>query len=159
MSMSRHEQNSEAMQHYQCITLRVAGSVFAIPIAHVEDVFANHLVTPVPLAPHAVVGLLNLRGKVVTALCLTERLNLSTQTPPPRKMVVGLGIDNETFGLLVDGVGDVLELSIDKREPVPPHFDTRWSHLASGVHQTSDGLLVELDISALLDIKPSTIAA
>lgn len=159
MNGSKNQKSSETMQHYQCITLRVAGSVFAIPIAHVEDVFANHQVTPVPLAPRAVVGLLNLRGKVVTAICLTERLNLTTQTPPPRKMVVGLGIENETFGLLVDGVGDVLELSLDEREPVPPHFDTRWSHLASGVHQTADGLLVELDISALIDIKPSTLAA
>lgn len=142
-----------------CVTVSVAGRQFGIPIARVEDVFMMRSVTPVPLAPREVVGLLNLRGKVVTAIALATRLGLSE--PPEaqaKRMVVSIGHNGESLGLVVSSVGEVVELSIERREPVPAHFDPRWAKLAAGVHHFNSGLLVELDVDAVLDIGSWTAA-
>jgi len=144
-----------------CITVTVGGHRFGIPIARVEDVFVATSVTPVPKASAEIVGLLNLRGKVVTAISLGVRLGLKAEpvSEGGSMTAIGVGHAGETFGLVVSAVGEVVELPTARREPVPPHFDPRWATLAVGVHQREDGLLVELDVDALLEIAPRAEAA
>jgi purine-binding chemotaxis protein CheW len=148
------------------VTVHADGVLFGLAIERVHDVFVPSGVTSVPLAPPEIVGLLNLRGRVVTALCLRRRLGMA---PAPersgaaegdastargindRGMAIGLEQGGETFALIVDGVGEVLKLGADTRESVPINLDARWRDLTVCVHRLDGRLLVILDVDALLN--------
>jgi purine-binding chemotaxis protein CheW len=135
---------------HEYVTVQVAEQMFGLPIDRVHDVFIAASLTSVPLAPREVVGLLNLRGRVVTALCLRRRLGLPDRVKIEREMAVGLEHHGEAYGLLVDGVGEVMKLAAETREPNPAHMDERWAKLSSGVHRLDEKLLIILDIDAVL---------
>jgi purine-binding chemotaxis protein CheW len=132
------------------VTVSVADQVFGLPIDRVHDVFIASALTAVPLAPREIIGLLNLRGRVVTALCLRRRLGLEDRPEGDRNMAVGLEHRGEAYALRVDAVGEVMKLSADSREPNPVHMDRRWVALSKGVHRLEDKLLVILDVDAVL---------
>ncbi len=137
------------------VTVYVGETLFGLAIERVHDVFVPSGVTPVPLAPAEIVGLLNLRGRVVTAMSLRRRLGLPDAEPETDgkaspKMAIGLEQGGETFALVVDGVGEVLKLGADSREAVPINLDPRFRNLATCVHRLDGRLLVILDVDALL---------
>jgi purine-binding chemotaxis protein CheW len=118
----------------------------------VQDVFAATQMTRVPLSPPQVVGLLNLRGRVVTALSLRERLGMShDETGTSNQMAVGIEHDSEPFALMVEKVGEVMRLTSETFEPNPVHMSAGWVGLSSGVHRLDGKLLIVLDIDALLN--------
>lgn len=142
------------------VTVYVGQTLFGLAIERVHDVFIPSGVTPVPLAPPEIVGLLNLRGRVVTALCLRRRLGLPAAEAAAgegTRMAVGLEQGGETFALVVDGVGEVLKLGADSLEAVPVNLDARWRNLSTCVHRLDGRLLVILDVDALLNF--STVGA
>ena len=132
------------------VTVFVGETMFGLTIDRVHDVFVPAGITPVPLAPKEIVGLLNLRGRVVTALCLRRRLTLPNREADAAQMAIGLEQAGETFALIVDGVGEVLKLGAETHEPVPINLDARWRDLSLGVHRLDGRLLVILDVDALL---------
>lgn len=132
------------------VTVFVGETMFGLAIDRVHDVFIPAGVTPVPLSPPEIVGLLNLRGRVVTALCLRRRLGLPARTGEGKQMAIGLEQGGETFALVVDGVGEVLKLGASTHEPVPINLDARWRDLTLGVHRLDGRLLVILDVDSLL---------
>jgi purine-binding chemotaxis protein CheW len=131
------------------VTVMVADQIFGLPIDRVHDV---------PLAPKEIVGLLNLRGRVVTAMCLRRRLGLP-EAESGREMAVGLEHQGESYGVLVDQVGEVMKLSSESREPNPVHMDARWVRLSRGVHRLNGQLLIVLDVDAVLDLDGEARAA
>ncbi|MCJ2040500.1 chemotaxis protein CheW [Methylobacterium sp. J-059] len=140
---------TEAGTTQDFVTVFVGDTMFGLAIDRVHDVFIPAGVTPVPLSPPEIVGLLNLRGRVVTAICLRRRLGLPASEGAAR-MAIGLEQGGETFALVVDGVGEVLKLGVETHEPVPINLDARWRDLALGVHRLDGRLLVILDVNALL---------
>lgn len=144
-------------QDYECVTVLVGGQLFGLPIADVHDVFLVGSVTPVPLADPQVLGLINLRGRIVTAISLRRRLGMSEGGR--LDMAVGIEFGGESFGLAVDTVGEVLRLPVDGREPNPINLDAAWARLSKGVHRLPEGLLVILDVAAVLDFDTEAIAA
>jgi purine-binding chemotaxis protein CheW len=122
-------------------------------------VFIASALTDVPLSPREIVGLLNLRGRVVTAMCLRRRLGLPDRTEDGRNMAVGLEHQGESYGLLVDQVGEVMKLSAETHEPNPVHMDPRWVKLSRGVHRLDEKLLIILDVDAVLSLEVQSQAA
>lgn len=149
---------SDAMDDVTCVTVEVAGQAFGVPITHVRDVFVIETLTRVPLARPEIAGLLNLRGRVVTAIDLRTRFGLPALDPIGRK-AVGVDLDRESFGLIVDQVGDVRRFEADALESVPVNLDRRWAALATGVTRIDGGILVFLDVDAVLDLSPTRQAA
>jgi purine-binding chemotaxis protein CheW len=141
------------------VTVSAGGQAFGFPIERVHDVFVASALTHVPLAPPEVAGLLNLRGRVVTALCLKRLLGLPAPPSPGQDMAVGLEHDGESFGVIVDSVGEVMRLSPDSIETNPTHLDPCWTARSRGVHQLHDGLLVLLDVDSLLSAEAGPHAA
>lgn len=141
------------------VTVTVAGQLLGLPIGRVQDVFIATQITPVPLAPREIVGLINLRGRVVTAICMRRRMqHADSLTAPPggeeRELTaVGLEQAGEAFALIVDTVGEVMRLSRTTFEPVPIHLDRAWAAIARGVHRLDDRLLVVMDVDAVLNIE------
>lgn len=144
----REGRASGDMEEY--VTVMVAEQMFGLPIDRVHDVFIASSLTAVPLAQREIAGLLNLRGKVVTAVDLRRRLGLPDRTNDGDEMAVGLEHSGESYGLLVDSVGEVMKLSSDSHEPAPVHMDPRWVRLSNGVHRLEDRLLIILDVDAVL---------
>ncbi len=140
------------------VTVMVADQIFGLPIDRVHDVFIASAVTAVPLAQREIIGLLNLRGRVVTAMCLRRRLGLP-DAGSGREMAVGLEHQGESYGVLVDQVGEVMKLSPETREPNPVHMDQRWVQLSRGVHRLDDKLLIILDVDAVLALGAEARAA
>lgn len=150
-----HQQPTAASEF---VTVSVGGQLFGLPIARVQDVFMLHQMTCVPLAPADIAGIINLRGRIVTAIDLRCRLGMLRSERAP-SMAVGIDCAGESYGLIVDAVGEVLKLGAETAEPVPVNLDDRLKRVASGVHRLETGLLVVLDVDRLLDLRTIEMAA
>jgi purine-binding chemotaxis protein CheW len=136
------------------VTIRIGTQDFGVPVMQVRDVLRCQPLTPVPLAPRAIAGLLNLRGRIVTAIDMRKRLGLPPRAADSETANVVVEQNGEAYALIVDSVGDVL--SVDERllEAVPPVIDPQWNAVAAAVYPTGAGLVVLFDIARLLDIVP-----
>jgi purine-binding chemotaxis protein CheW len=140
------------------VTVTIGSQLFGLAISRVQDVFVLSQMTRVPLASEDIAGIINLRGRIVTAIDLRRRLGVSGDAGRAQ-MAVGIESGGESYGLVIDAVGEVLKLGAETAEPVPVNLDERLKRVASGVHRLDGGLLVVLDVDRLLDLKPSELAA
>ncbi|AXS41750.1 chemotaxis protein CheW [Breoghania sp. L-A4] len=134
----------------QYVTVVIGGQLFGLPINQVHDVFAPESVTKVPLSPPEVAGVLNLRGRIVTAIAMRRRLHLEPLESDQTMMAVGIEYKGESYGLVIDAVGEVLNLPESSREPNPTNLDQRWAEISAGVHRLDGQLMVILDVARLL---------
>jgi len=132
------------------VTFTTAGQLFGLPIGRVQDVFKPSRITRVPLAGPEIAGVLNLRGRIVTAIDLRERLHLP---PPPDgtpRMSVVADQGGELYALLVDQVSEVMSLKASAFERNPPTLPPSWAQFSSGIYRLDGRLLVVLDVGKLL---------
>jgi purine-binding chemotaxis protein CheW len=141
------------------VTATVGGQLFGLPISRVQDVFAPDRLTRVPLAPPEIAGLLNLRGRIVTAIDLRRRFGLDALAGDAPRMAVGVEWKGESYGLLIDAIGEVLKLQTSDREDNPVNLDPGLARVSAGVHRLEGKLLVVLDVDRVLDIAPRSEAA
>lgn len=141
------------------VTVTIGDQLFGLPIGQVQDVFVPGHLTPVPLAPEEIAGVLNLRGRIVTAVDMRCRLGLPGRDKLQNSMAVGIDLNGESYGLVIDTVGEVLKLHENTREMVPINLDARLAQVAAAVHRLDGELLVVLDVARLLDVKPRDMAA
>jgi purine-binding chemotaxis protein CheW len=141
------------------VTATVGGQLFGLPISRVQDVFVPDRLTRVPLAPPEIAGLLNLRGRIVTAIDLRRRFGLEALAGAAPRMAVGVEWKGESYGLLIDVIGEVLKLPTSDREDNPVNLDPGLARVSAGVHRLDGKLLVILDVDRVLDIAPRSEAA
>lgn len=141
------------------VTVMIGGQMFGLPIERVQDVFTPGTMTRVPLAPPEVAGVLNLRGRIVTAIDMRRRLDMPSRDTDAETMAVGIEIGDESYGLVVDSVGEVMRLPDRLREPVPANIDVRLGRIASGICRLEGQLLVVLDVDRILNMESRTLAA
>lgn len=132
------------------ITVMIAGQLFGLPILEVQDVFTPEGVTSVPLANRDVAGVLNLRGRIVTAIDMRRRLGLPEREKGKPAMAVGIESNGESYGLIIDSVGEVHRLSAETFEPNPANLDPRWAAISAGVHRLEGSLMVVVDVDKVL---------
>jgi purine-binding chemotaxis protein CheW len=140
----------ETMTEY--VTATVGGQLFGLPIARVQDVFVLDRLTRVPLAAPEIAGVLNLRGRIVTAIDMRRRLALAPLGEARKRMAIGIEYRGESYGLLIDAIGEVLNLSSGSRESNPVNLEARLARLSAGIHRLEDRLLVVLDVDRVLDV-------
>ncbi|MBV6658757.1 MAG: chemotaxis protein CheW [Devosiaceae bacterium] len=144
----------------QYVTVTIADQLFGLPIGKVHDVFMPENMTPVPLSRNEIAGVLNLRGRIVTAVDM--RCMLGLPLPDEEKgnrMAVGIDYKGESYGLIIDQVGEVLNLPIAEREPNPVNLDPRWAAISAGVHRLEGTLMVILDVDSVLHSMTEAVAA
>lgn len=141
------------------VTATVGGQLFGLPILRVQDVFKPERLTRVPLSPPEISGVLNLRGRIVTIVDLRVRLGLGNCEDGAARMAVGVETAGESYGLLVDAVGEVLKLDSRQLEAAPVNLDPRLSALSAGIHRLDDKLLLVLDLDKVLDLRAAAAAA
>ena len=143
----------------QYVTVIIADQLFGLPIARVHDVFMPESMTPVPLARTEIAGLLNLRGRIVTAIDMRRMLDLPEREEGSTRMAVGIDYKGESYGLIIDRVGEVLNLPNAEREPNPVNLAPRWAAVSAGVHRLEGTLMVILDVDSVLHSMNEAVAA
>jgi purine-binding chemotaxis protein CheW len=135
------------------VSVTIGDQLFGLPIGRVQDVFVADRMTKVPLAPPEVAGILSLRGRLVTVIDMRARLDLGARDPSQPPVSVGIEIGGEFYGLLVDRVGDVIQISAEAMAAKPANLDPGIEAVSTGVCWLKDRLLVVLDVDRILNIK------
>jgi len=141
------------------VTAMIGGQLFGLPIVRVQDVFIPERLTRVPLAPPEIAGVLNLRGRIVTLIDLRRRFGLGQRADGDPSMAIGVESRSESYGLLIDSVGEVLKLNDAAREPNPVNLDQRLARVSAGIHRLDGQLLIVVDVDRVLEIGTNAIAA
>jgi purine-binding chemotaxis protein CheW len=139
------------MASRQYATFEVAGQLFGVEVAAVQEVLSFSEYTSVPLAPPAVGGLFNLRGQVIAAVDLRVQLGLARQALGGPVMNVILRGDDEPVSLLVDRIGEVIDLDEAAFEPPPDTLTGPSRKLVVGTFKLDDRLMLALDVNAAVD--------
>ena len=130
-------------------TVFVSGEIFGLPVENTHTIFRIASITSVPMSPGDIAGLVNLRGKIVTAVSLRRRLHMAADAAIQNALAIVIEFKGENFALIVDQVGDVLSLGKSAQIPVPPHFHPQRARLTSGLYRVGKLLIPVLDIEAL----------
>jgi purine-binding chemotaxis protein CheW len=135
------------------VTVVIREQLFGIPVLQVQDVLGRQTITRIPLAPPAVAGALNLRGRIVTAIDTSACLGVKTARAVPHELAISVVVEHrgELYSLVVDTVGEVMPLEVAALEPNPLTLDPSWRDVSRGVHTLKERLMVVLDIARLLD--------
>jgi purine-binding chemotaxis protein CheW len=136
----------------QFCTFFLDGLFFGIEVEKVQEVIRHQAMTPVPLAPNLIGGLINLRGQIVTAIDLRLRLGLPERKPGELPMNVVARTESGAVSLLVDEIGDVLEVQEQQFEDVPQTMQ-QARELIRGVYKLPDRLLLVLDTSQAVNVE------
>ncbi len=156
---TNHVEEAVGGEEVEYVTVVIGDQLFGLPIGRVQDVFSPDRLTRVPLAPPEVAGVLNLRGRIVTAVDMRVRLGLPKMDTTKPPMAVGIDHQGEAFGLLIDQIGEVLKLPVSSKEATPTNMDARWAKISNGIHRLDGQLLVVLDVEHVLQHGPESIAA
>lgn len=131
------------------LTLRIDGQLFGLPVLQIQDVLGPQKVTRIALAPPEIAGALNLRGRIVTAIDVRRALGLQPKDLSDQMSVV-VEYDDELFSLIIDEVGDVLNMGQARFETNPGTLDKKWLDVSDGIYRLEEELLVILNIDELL---------
>ena len=136
----------------QLCTFYVQGLFFGVDVMQVQEVIRYQQMTRVPLAAPEVRGLINLRGQIVTALDLRLRMGLKERASDALPMNVVIRSNDEAVSLLVDEIGEVVEVAEDTFERPPETLESISRDLIRGVYKMNGRLLLALDIERAIGV-------
>lgn len=128
---------------------------FSVPLESVREVLKKAVVAPVPGTPPTVAGLLNLRGAIVTVLDIRSRLGLAPKPSAESGALLLLDDGDESVGLSIDRVGDVVGVEEGSFEPLPETLRGPARSLIQGAYKLPDRLMLALDLDAVLEAERS----
>ena len=148
MSAVMQEKNQQV---FRWVTFRLADEIYGINVMQVQEVLRMTDVAPVPGAPHYVMGIINLRGNVVTVLDTRKLLDRATSdiTDSSRIMIIESG--KVTVGLLVDSVAEVVNIASSDIDPPPSVGNDEGSRYIQGIYSTEQQILILLDLNKLIN--------
>ncbi|MCP4649007.1 MAG: chemotaxis protein CheW [PVC group bacterium] len=138
-------------QEVQMVVFRIKDEEFGVEISQVKEILKLVPITRMPKSPVFIEGVINLRGQIITVVDLAKRFDLLSQgrTETSRIMVVEVG--ENTVGMIVDSVSEVLRLSSDDIEKTPALIETNvHERYLRGVGKIDDRLLILLDLNEVL---------
>ena len=127
--------------------------MFGVESQNIQEVLRTVELTEVPLAPKAIAGFMNLRGQIVAALDLRQRLELNDRQKdqPPTGVVIRTA--DGLVGLLVEEIGDVIDVDESTFEESPETLASQMRNVIVGVHKLEGSLMHVLDTSSVCDLK------
>ena len=141
-----HQANSKAVE--QITTFYIDGDLFGIDVLKIEEVTGKHKVFEVPRAPGFVRGLVNLRGQIATALGLRE-LFLKSTNLEKEKMSVVCKLDGNLVALVVDSIGDVVEIERSFFEPPPDTIPGEIRRFIKGIYKMNGSFMSVIDLDSI----------
>jgi purine-binding chemotaxis protein CheW len=135
----------------QFCTFFVDGQFFGVPVEQVQEVIRYQEMTPVPLAPAAIRGLINLRGQIVMAVDLRRRFGMLERLESQLPLNVVVETEDGAASFLVDEIGDVLDVDQENFEQPPETLCAQARELVRGVYKLPERLMLVLDAERALD--------
>jgi purine-binding chemotaxis protein CheW len=136
----------------QFSTFFVADMFFGVNVLNVQEVLRSQQMTAVPQAPDVIEGLINLRGQIVTAIDMRRRLRMPQRAGDHAPMNMVVRTVDGAVSLLVDEIGDVLDMDAATYERPPENLDSAAKELIRGVYKLQDRLLLVLDEERTVDL-------
>lgn len=134
----------------QWVTFRMEGEQYGINVMQVQEVLRMTEIAPVPGAPDYVIGIINLRGNVVTVIDTRKRFGLAEYETDDASRIVIIEVGGQVVGLLVDAVAEVVYLRVSQIESAPDVGNDESSKYIQGVVTRDEGLLILVDVNKLL---------
>ncbi len=143
--------NTEKDAIVQLVTFKLQDESYGINVMQVQEVLRVSEIAPVPGAPSHVLGIINLRGNVVTVVDTRRRFGLPPTEIDDASRIVIIESDRQVVGILVDGVAEVVELRLSDIDPAPNVGNDETSRYIQGVANRADTLLIVVDLNKLLN--------
>ncbi len=135
----------------QWVTFRLSGETYGINVMQVQEVLRYTEIAPVPGAPHYVIGIINLRGKVVTVIDTCKRFGLPAMEVSDSTRIVIIEANQQVIGILVDSVAEVVYLKASEIEIAPNVGNEESAKFIQGVTHREGELLILVDLNKLLE--------
>lgn len=150
--MSQNEQAAQATNDdvLQWVTYHLDEEVYGINVMHVQEVLRITEIAPVPGAHNYVLGIINLRGNVVTVIDTRKRFGLSPKEQDDLSRIIVVEVDDNVFGMLVDSVAEVVYLKQSDIEPSPTVNNDDSAYYIQGVSSRGENLLILVDITKFI---------
>lgn len=132
------------------VTLVAGGQSYCIEITQIREIRRWTQVTSLPYAPHAVLGLMNLRGAVIPIIDLAAKLGFAPIEATSRHVVIVVAIEGRTIGLLVDSVSEILTIKSDVVRDTPVMDDDEGLQFISGVIALEDEMTRVIDLGTMI---------
>jgi purine-binding chemotaxis protein CheW len=134
----------------QCVTFELDNETYGINVMQVQEVLREIEVAPVPGAPNYVIGIINLRGNVVSVIDARTRFGLASIERTGMSRIIVIEAHKQIIGVLVDGVAEVVDVKLDEIETAPNVGNDESSRYIDGVVSWRDKLLILVDLDKLL---------
>jgi purine-binding chemotaxis protein CheW len=134
----------------QWVTFRLDGEIYGIKVMQVQEVLRVSEIAPVPGSPDYVMGIINLRGNVVTVIETRKRFGLAQGEIDDSSRIVIIESDENVIGMLVDSVAEVVDLKRSEIESSPNVGNDESAKYIEGVATHNNNLLILVDINKLL---------
>lgn len=131
----------------QLVIFTLASEDFGVPIDQVKEIIRHTAITSIPKAPAAVLGIINLRDRVIPVVSLRERFDFPSQAVDNDTRIVVSDVGGQTVGFVVDAVTEVLRISDDTVQPPPGNTAGVDSRFISGIGRIEDRLIIVLDLA------------
>jgi purine-binding chemotaxis protein CheW len=140
-------------------TFTVSDMFFGIDVLNVQEVLRRQQMTHIPLAPDVIAGLINLRGQIVPAINMRRRLGLQARGEDENFMNVVTRTQDGPVSLLVDEIGDVLDVDLASFEGAPENLSRQTRDLIRGIYKLKDRLMLVLDTERTAGVAAEVAAA
>ncbi len=140
-------------QRRQLCTFYLEKFLFGVEVEKVQEVIRYQEMTRIPLASAVIAGLINLRGQIVTAIDLRQQLHLEPRENGQLPMNVVIRRDDGPISLLVDEIGEVVEVDEQSFEPAPDTLQSQGGEFLRGVYKLREQLLLLLDIEKTMTVE------
>jgi purine-binding chemotaxis protein CheW len=144
------EPATDARGQMQCVTFELDDETYGINVMQVQEVLRETEVAPVPGAPHYVIGIINLRGNVVSVIDARIRFGLPTIERNEMTRIIVIEAQQQIIGILVDSVADVVDIKMSEIETAPNVGNEESSRYIDGVVSRGEKLLILVDLDKLL---------
>ncbi len=139
----------EDTQKNQFLTFWVGEEAYGIEIRHVTEIISILKITPVPQMPSYIMGIINLRGRIIPVMDMRLKFKMEQIPYNERSCIIVVDMDKISIGLIVDSVAEVLSIAEDDIVP-PPEFSKTGNRYMQGIGKVSDGVRLILDCDRLL---------
>lgn len=142
-------------ESYSVFTVSIAGEKLAIPVPFVRTIFSLGLITPVPRSRPSILGLINLRGHILTAIDLSQRLGLILHREHSYSLAVAIQNKGEDYAFVIDEASEVLTLTPATRISIPHGANQIRNEFIKEFHCLDHAIISVLEIPSILEFSPA----